>query len=58
MLRFNWEPLTICCAVRQNNRFYKESKKLKIGFNKNGCVRLDDGGKDCYIIQKQQTLRL
>ena len=51
MLRFSWDPITVYCAVRQNNPFYKESKKLKIGFNQNGCVKLDDGGKDCYIIQ-------
>ncbi len=51
MLRFSRGPITVYCAVRQNNPFYKESKKLKIGFNQNGCVKLDDGGKDCYIIQ-------
>lgn len=51
MTRFSWDPITVYCAVRQNNAFYKESEKQKITFDKKGRVQLAEGGKDCYIIQ-------
>lgn len=51
MTRFSWDPITVYCAVRQNNVFYKESEKQKITFDKKGRAQLTSGGKDCYIIQ-------
>lgn len=49
-LRESWDPVTVYCAIRENNSFFRKSEKCKITFDDNGCVVIDGDGKDCYLI--------
>lgn len=60
-LRNSWDPITVYCAVMQDNESYSKSEPLKIGFDEKGCAALEKGGKDFYMIaniepSKAQTL--
>lgn len=49
-LRESWDPITVYCAIRENNAFFRKSEKCKITFDDKGCVVIDGDGKDCYLI--------
>ena len=52
ILRKSWDPITVYCAVEQDNTLYRKSEKIKIGFDDEGKVLLGREGKDCYLVAK------
>lgn len=54
----SWDPITVYCAVMQENTLYKKSKNIHITFSDDGKVQLAEGGKDYYMIavrSKEET---
>lgn len=49
-LRNSWDPITVYCAVNQENLLYTKSKNFNITFDDEGRVVLSNGGKDCYLV--------
>ncbi len=49
-LRSSWDPITVYCAVNQENPFFTKSENCNIGFDDEGKVKIKGGGKDCYLI--------
>lgn len=50
--RSSWDPITVYCAVIEDNHLYIKSSPKQITFDGDGCVVMRDGGKDCYMIAK------
>lgn len=48
----SWDPITVYCAVEENTPLYEKSEGVGIDFDDRGCVILEKGGKDCYLITK------
>lgn len=51
-LRSSWDPITVYCAVEQENDIFEKSEGCKITFDDEGRVVLEPGGKDFYMISK------
>ncbi len=49
VLRDSWDPITVYCAVEQESEAFSLSEGYKIGFDDEGRVLLEKGGKDYYI---------
>lgn len=49
-LRESWDPITVYCAVRQKNEFFKYQENVKITFDEAGRTVIQEGGKDCYVL--------
>lgn len=50
-LRESWDPITVYCAIRSENPYYKKSEDCRISFDPQGRVILEKGGKDSYLIK-------
>lgn len=48
----SWDPITTYCAVEENTALYEKSEGVAVDFDDDGCVLLEKGGKDCYLIAK------
>lgn len=48
--RMSWDPLTAYYGVTNDTSFMHESTPKTITFDDEGLVRLEDGGKDTYLI--------
>lgn len=49
-LRESWDPITVYCAVRQKNEFFKYQENVTILFDEEGRTVIKKGGKDRYIL--------
>lgn len=49
----SWDPITVYCAIEQDNKFFEKIENLKITFDNNGRTICENNGKDCYLIMKE-----
>lgn len=47
---FSWDPITVYCAIRQENEFFDKSSEKTISFDDRGRAICIDGGKDFYLV--------
>ncbi|MDD6484284.1 MAG: nucleoside hydrolase [Clostridiales bacterium] len=48
--RESWDPITVYCAVCQENEFFKKQNNLHVSFDSEGHTVYTDGGKDSRIV--------
>lgn len=46
----SWDPITLYCAVYQENKFFIKQNDLRVEFDSDGCTQYTNGGKDSRII--------
>lgn len=50
VLRESWDPITVYCAVRQENAFFQYRDHVKVTFDPEGRTVLQENGKDRYVL--------
>jgi len=54
-LRYSWDPITVYCAVEQDTSLYTKSDNVTVSFDDMGRTVLQEGGKDCYLIDNSSA---
>ncbi len=53
--RDSYDPITVYCAIKQNNDFYNVVSGVKVTFGEHGETLFENGGKDSYIVKNCTT---
>ena len=51
---FNWDPITVYCAINQENKLFKKISGKQITFDDEGKTVCKDGGKDGYLVMEAE----
>ena len=49
--RDSYDPITVYCAVNQDNDFYNVVTGVKVTFGENGETLFENGGKDSFLVE-------
>lgn len=49
--RDSYDPITVYCAIKQENSFCKVVTDVKVTFGENGETNFENGGKDSFLVQ-------
>lgn len=55
---FSWDPVTVFCAVEQENSMYKKSKNVKVTFTDDARTVVEENGKDYYLIATESDEKI